>query len=542
MIEDNDADARLVRELLQERASNLNVHREKKLKSGLKRLAADSFDLVLLDLGLPDSTGGLGTLREVIEGSHEMPIVVITGLEDKELAASAIRYGAEDYLIKSDLNTHLLSRSIDYAIERHEYNAALRASEGRIRNYAKRLSFLHEIGLTLNQETDSYRLLKSVLKSAAEMTSAGTGVMLTVNNSTELVSIYYAPWYESRCQSAENVSTLHQRIGRLMPDKTANAFRITDFLSSAERGLPGGHPPLRGLLIGRLSDMLGRTKGYFLLSDKESGMDFTREDEEIVSLLASQSSVALVSAEILTREHEVADVLQESLLPDVPHHDKLDIGLIYQSASSPGAIGGDFYDFVELAGDQVAFSIGDVCGKGLKAAKYTAMVKYTLRAYLETGRAPGDCLDRLNSVVMKNITPDKFITAALVILDIRKKSMSFALAGHPEPILSSTSGMRGMSAPRTLPLGVVADYSFPTERLSITDDTTLLMYTDGLIEAHSGDGEQFGFKRLQSALESRRCLPAQTIAKNLVERVVDFSGNMLQDDVAVVVVRSRLAT
>lgn len=160
---------------------------------------------------------------------------------------------------------------------------------------------------------------------------------------------------------------------------------------------------------------------------------------------------------------------------------------------------------------------------------------------LDAGIAPGGCLSRLNSVVARNISPDKFITIGLAILDIGKKTMSYSLAGHPEPILSRAGGMTGMGSPRTLPLGVIVDYSFPTLKTSITDDATLLMYTDGLIEARSRNGEQFGFKRLQTAMESRRCLPAQTIAMNLVNRVVEFCGNQLQDDVAVLVLRLKPA-
>ena len=200
-------------------------------------------------------------------------------------------------------------------------------------------------------------------------------MLLIEDNSTELVSTYYASWYGSRCTIAEDVSVLHERIDRFTPDKSRNAFRILGFPDArAQAGLPIGHPRLRGLLIGRLADILGRTKGYFLLTEKAAGMDFTREDEEAVSLLASQSSVALVSAENLTREHEVADTLQASLLPDIPRHEKLDIGLLYRSAGRTGGIGGDFCDFIELGGDKVAFAVGDVCGKGLKAATYTAMV------------------------------------------------------------------------------------------------------------------------------------------------------------------------
>lgn len=154
LIEDSSGDARLVREFLSESPAAFDVRWEKKFKGGLKCLAADSFDVVLLDLELPDSPGGLVTVEKMLTASHGVPIIVMTGLEDEELAAATVRSGAQDYLIKGSVNPVLLSRSIDYAIERQRTREALRESEEKFHRIADRLSVLHEIGLTLNQQTE----------------------------------------------------------------------------------------------------------------------------------------------------------------------------------------------------------------------------------------------------------------------------------------------------------------------------------------------------------------------------------------------------
>lgn len=432
-----------------------------------------------------------------------------------------------------------LAASLSLSIENARLYRYEQDSRADIQSYATRLSMLHKIGLSLNQETDRDRLLDSILASAAEMTSAGVGVMLLIRESkTEVVSLHYAPWYESRCTIAEDASRLHQHLGRLMSGTSRNVIRIPGFTKGdAEPHLPEGHPRIRGLLIGELTDARRRTLGYFLLSNKAGGTDFNPEDEEIISLLASQSSVALWSAENFEREHFVAQTLQSSLLPEVPDHQKVEVGLKYRSASKVGKIGGDFYDFIDLGNDSIAVAVGDVCGKGLDAATHTAMVKYTLRAHLEDGLSPGECLTRLNSLISKNMEPEKFLTLGLAVLNLAENRLSYSLAGHPQPLVSQKGRAFELKTSETLPLGVLREYYFPSHESSISEDMTFLMYTDGIIEARSSNGELFGHQRLIKEFTGNCSLPAQQIAQKLVDRVMDFSGHHLNDDLAVLVLR-----
>jgi DNA-binding response OmpR family regulator len=119
LIEDNPADARLIRELLVE-ATGVRFHLEcaDQLSKGLERLAAGGVDVLLLDLSLPDSQG-LDTFIRVHTQAPEVPIMVLTGLYDEALAVKAMREGAQDYLVKGQADSNLLLRSMRYAIERH---------------------------------------------------------------------------------------------------------------------------------------------------------------------------------------------------------------------------------------------------------------------------------------------------------------------------------------------------------------------------------------------------------------------------------------
>jgi PAS domain S-box-containing protein len=133
LVEDNPGDARLILEMLRDVERDLfELHRVDRLDDALNRLEGAAVDVVLLDLGLPDSEG-LATFEQTRRGAHGEPIVVISGLDDERVALEAVRAGAQDYLVKGRLEGQLLARVIRYAIERKRGEDALRKSEAHYR-------------------------------------------------------------------------------------------------------------------------------------------------------------------------------------------------------------------------------------------------------------------------------------------------------------------------------------------------------------------------------------------------------------------------
>jgi PAS domain S-box-containing protein len=131
LVEDNPGDARLIREaLISARGAQFHLQVVDRLSTGIERLAAGGIDLVLLDLSLPDSQG-LETFTTVHARAPGVPIIVLTGLDNDTVATTAVREGAQDYLVKGQATGDLLARSIRYAIERQRAEEALRESEAR---------------------------------------------------------------------------------------------------------------------------------------------------------------------------------------------------------------------------------------------------------------------------------------------------------------------------------------------------------------------------------------------------------------------------
>lgn len=133
LIEDNPVDALLVQEALSEvSAIVFEVSHALRLSEGLEQLGIHAFDVILLDLGLPDSRG-IETMARLSKGARGTPVVVLTGLDDESVALSAVQAGAQDYLVKGSADSNSLSKAVRYAVERKGAERALRESEARVR-------------------------------------------------------------------------------------------------------------------------------------------------------------------------------------------------------------------------------------------------------------------------------------------------------------------------------------------------------------------------------------------------------------------------
>lgn len=133
LIEDNQGDAILIQEMLKDvKTTDFNVKHAQRLEDGINHLLSESFDIILLDLALPDSRG-IETFSRANEHAPELPIIILTGLSDEEFAIKAVGEGAQDYLVKGEVDSRLLARSMKYAIERNIIEDKLKKSEERYR-------------------------------------------------------------------------------------------------------------------------------------------------------------------------------------------------------------------------------------------------------------------------------------------------------------------------------------------------------------------------------------------------------------------------
>ncbi|HET7806844.1 MAG TPA: SpoIIE family protein phosphatase, partial [Gaiellaceae bacterium] len=256
---------------------------------------------------------------------------------------------------------------------------------------------------------------------------------------------------------------------------------------------------------------------------------------EAASTIAGQAALALDNARLYQQQKQFADSMQRSLLPrSSPQVRGLDVGAVYASSARMD-VGGDVYDFVELADGRLAVVLGDVTGHGVDAAADMAMAKFVFRSLAREHPEPGDFLQAANEVVLEEIAEGKFITMLYVTADGASGELACASAGHPPPRI-----VRGAAAPeplgvRGLALGIAEQQDYPAEHVRLEPGDAAVLFTDGLLEARR-DGELYGEERLDAALAANASLAAEPLAQAVVEDCRAFAGE-LADDCAVVVVK-----
>jgi phosphoserine phosphatase RsbU/P len=236
------------------------------------------------------------------------------------------------------------------------------------------------------------------------------------------------------------------------------------------------------------------------------------------------------------REMDEARQIQVGLLPQVLPEVR---GWSFSAESTPAeCVGGDTFDVIELGAGRVALSLGDVSGKGVPAALLAASLQAAVRSAAARDLPPSRLCEQVNRAICASIAPGHFITYFYAVLDTSSGEIRYCNAGHLPPLVAGASaGVRRLAAGGIV-LGIDADapYSEGVEHLAPGD--CLLAYTDGLTEARSPDGEEFGEDRLAACVVPCRTIvgaeggsqPASVIVRRAIDSVGAFSSAAASDD------------
>lgn len=244
------------------------------------------------------------------------------------------------------------------------------------------------------------------------------------------------------------------------------------------------------------------------------------------NLSAEKKDKARINAEL-----GVAAKIQEDMLPkDFP--DRPDIGL-YAAMTPAKEVGGDFYDFFFTDKDHIALIMADVAGKGVPAALFMVVAKVVIRNQVMAGGTPAHILAKVNNILCRNNSSGLFVTVWLGILDIRTGEIKYANAGHEYPIVGRRGNgyetVRGDNGP---PLAAMEDMEFDDETITLGAGDSIFLYTDGVPEAKSSQGERFGMDALIASLNEGMDMSAED-RLNLIRQKIDTFVGMIDpfDDI-----------
>lgn len=259
---------------------------------------------------------------------------------------------------------------------------------------------------------------------------------------------------------------------------------------------------------------------------------------DALQVLASQGATVIAAAERYERGQVVARSLARSLTrTEFPALEGFDIDALYEPGGGEAEVGGDFHDAFETLSGGLGLVVGDVSGKGVEAAAFTAMAKYMLRAFAMRNPAPASALFHLNNALARSIDEDRFTTLAYAVLDAGERSLQIAVAGHPPPLVyRAADGRIEAFSPAGVILGVFEEAQFEHVTTTLEPGDVFLSYSDGLSEARAGE-DLYGRERIERSLARNAAagLPARALVEALYREAKDF-GEVRDDTVIVAVV------
>ncbi|WP_019873847.1 SpoIIE family protein phosphatase [Sporichthya polymorpha] len=412
-------------------------------------------DLVLTDVMMPGLDGfGLVARLRADPATADLPVIMISARAGEDGVADGLEAGADDYLTKPFTARELLARiRANLGLKQATRERAALEDSRALLDQAQRLARVGSwaVDLRTYQITTSTQFARMLGATAEDFAD------LDMEQAAET---YLFP--ESR-QEVIDALLAGRNGGRISVEAT---FRRADgspvrmqIDGEVERDADG--IPVR--LLGSIQDIEERT------------------------LAVEQAAAEAAAREAAVREHRIAEELQASLLPGLDFDpDYLQVAAFYRAGVEGTQVGGDWYDVIELGAGRTALVIGDVMGRGVRAAAVMGQLRSAIRAYARLDLPPADILELVDGAV-RELGEDQIVTCVYAVFDPVERTLSFANAGHLPPLLASPGR----------PVRVLADGAGPPmgsgpiamsgESVELHAGDTLVLYTDGLVERRSRD-------------------------------------------------------
>src|SRR3954469_7019331 len=288
----------------------------------------------------------------------------------------------------------------------------------------------------------------------------------------------------------------------------------------------------------------GELIGVLNLGPRLSEQDYSTDDRKLLDNLAAQAAPALrvgqlvreQEAEAATRQRfeqelEVARLIQQHFLPkELPDLPGWHVAAYYRPARE---VGGDFYDVIPLSDGRVGFVVGDVTDKGVPAALVMSATRSVLRASAQRLIEPGLVLERVNEHLCPDMPEKMFVTCLYGVLDPSTGHLRFANAGHDLPYVKTADGIVELRA-RGMPLGLMPGMLYEEKEAILAPGESVLLHSDGIVEAHDPARQMFGFPRLKQTVAENP--GGQALIDHVISELESFTGEDAEqeDDITMV--------
>jgi len=420
----------------------------------------------------------------------------------------------------------------------------LEGSSERMQKMLKEMVTLHEITHALESSDNLESLLEYIMqKSQNVMSAEAASLMLVIDDTNELeFKVTLGP-------KAQEVKPLRLPIGKGIAGwvaQTGEAVLITDAYSDSR--FDPSFDKRSGFQTNSMLcvPMIHKSKivGIMTLINKLDGKPFNENDQNLFTIFAAQAALSIVNARLLfaamekerlDKELQVASEIQNLLIPQtIPPSSYLEISAEYIPCKE---VGGDFYDVIKLDENRFIFVVADVSGKGIPGALVVSNMQATLHAFLEYSDDLLPVVSKLNESIIRQTTTDRYITFFIGLYDHKKSSLVYINAGHNPPLLINKKGDMKELKTGGIFIGFMS-WEYEIEEVSFNKDDTLVMYTDGLVEAMDSEEKEFEMATLKKTIKDSLSMNSEQLKKEIIDRVNNHIGAVpLSDDFTLLISR-----
>ncbi len=515
------------------------------LGTGIAGLVAQTGDPIIVN----DAENDARVFRKVDESSKFVTrnlLCVPMKIKDKLIGIlEGVNALGRDGFTEHDLIIlNFLSDQAAIAINNRQMFEELEEANKALADRVKELNALYEISMAATQYYDLEKLFDTAIRSISEIIGANR-CSLFLHDESENNFIHYAstgiPELKGKKYAVGDDAGIMGQVFKdgypvlvvdIEQDVRFSSFKSSIFSSKSFMAIP---LTINDKIIGLLN-----------LADKKDGGIFNSADFMICTSIGNHLVAAfntyklnqeILQQERIKKELETAVAIQRRILPKSFDNEA---GIQIQALTMPArSVGGDYYEFFKIDEKRFAVLIADVSGKGIPAAFFAALSRNTLRAETTNFVSAEKVFSNGNKYICMDSEAGMFVTAAIFVINHEEKTINYVSAGHNEQIFYKAKEKRlELIKSPGVPLGVLPNIDFKQKTMSYEHGDTLVLFTDGVVEANNDEHEEFGEENFYTLVEKYNNLECSEMLEKMKNDIMAFSSkDHLFDDLTLMVVR-----
>ncbi|MCH8170692.1 MAG: SpoIIE family protein phosphatase [Bacteroidetes bacterium] len=421
----------------------------------------------------------------------------------------------------------------------------LQAENIRLRTAVEELSVINEITIAISSTQSIEKIVDLIIRKCVKHLKVEQGVVMLLDEKDE-----EKPFHTMIRKQDSSINLLPFRLDTQLTGwmlVNQDPLLLNDFQNDRRFHTESGNGtdfPIKSLLSVPMQ-VKGKMIGLITVFNKKSDTGFTKDDQRLLGIISAQSAHVIENARLYLGEQTLIKLQEEMRLAyDIqvnllPKEQPVVEGYQIAGKSIPAKeVGGDYYDFVSIDDNNLAFCLADITGKGIPAALLMSNLQATIRGQILLKKSCKDNVAFTNDLLFHNTSPTKFATLFNGILNKEKNEITYTNAGHNNPFLIKSDNTIKRPNVGGLIVGIMPSVPYEEEIIQFDKGDLLVIFSDGITEAMNAEEEEFEEERLLELLLKNKSKNPEVLIDLIINEVNNFAAGQPQmDDMTIIVIK-----